>query len=51
MFVPTPRTDIVDGRRKLILGLIWSLVLRFSIAEIKCVPLSRSRPSLPQRTY
>ncbi|GAA5844203.1 hypothetical protein JCM9279_001724 [Rhodotorula babjevae] len=26
--------DIVDGRRKLILGLIWSLVLRFSIAEI-----------------
>ncbi|GAA5987273.1 hypothetical protein JCM5350_008126 [Sporobolomyces pararoseus] len=26
--------DIVDGNRKLILGMIWSLVLRFSIAEI-----------------
>ncbi|GAA6057092.1 hypothetical protein JCM3770_002075 [Rhodotorula araucariae] len=26
--------DIIDGRKKLILGLIWSLVLRFSIADI-----------------
>ncbi|BGP43560.1 alpha-actinin [Rhodotorula kratochvilovae] len=26
--------DIVDGHKKLILGLIWSLVLRFSIADI-----------------
>jgi len=26
--------DIVDGNRKLILGMIWSLVLRFSIADI-----------------
>ncbi|ORY55954.1 calponin homology domain-containing protein [Leucosporidium creatinivorum] len=27
--------DIVDGNRKLILGMIWSLVLRFSIADIQ----------------
>ncbi|KAM0790463.1 hypothetical protein ACM66B_003340 [Microbotryomycetes sp. NB124-2] len=27
--------DIVDGNRKLILGMIWSLVLRFSIADIE----------------
>lgn len=27
--------DVVDGNRKLILGMIWSLVLRFSIADIK----------------
>jgi hypothetical protein len=27
--------DIVDGNEKLILGLIWSLILRFSIAEIR----------------
>ncbi|BGP20152.1 hypothetical protein JCM10213_000763 [Rhodosporidiobolus nylandii] len=26
--------DIVDGNRKLILGMIWSLVLRFAIADI-----------------
>jgi hypothetical protein len=26
--------DIVDGNAKLILGLVWSLILRFSIAEI-----------------
>ncbi|BGP27742.1 actin cross-linking [Rhodotorula toruloides] len=26
--------DVVDGNRKLILGMIWSLVLRFSIANI-----------------
>lgn len=26
--------DIVDGNAKLILGLIWSLILRFSIADI-----------------
>ncbi|GAA5868435.1 hypothetical protein JCM3774_005377 [Rhodotorula dairenensis] len=26
--------DVVDGNRKLILGMIWSLVLRFSIADI-----------------
>lgn len=29
--------DVVDGNRKLILGMIWSLVLRFSIADIKYV--------------
>ncbi|KAK4047110.1 hypothetical protein OIO90_006312 [Microbotryomycetes sp. JL221] len=27
--------DIVDGNRKLILGMIWSLVLRFTIADIE----------------
>ena len=26
--------DVVDGNRKLMLGMIWSLVLRFSIADI-----------------
>lgn len=31
--------DVVDGNRKLILGMIWSLVLRFSIADIKYVSL------------
>jgi hypothetical protein len=27
-------TDIVDGNLKLILGMIWTLILRFTIAEI-----------------
>lgn len=36
------RADIVDGNRKLILGMIWSLVLRFSIADIQCVQLCSS---------
>jgi hypothetical protein len=30
--------DIVDGNRKLILGMVWSVVLRFSIADIRFVP-------------
>ena len=29
--------DIIDGNRKLILGMIWTLILRFTIADIRCV--------------
>jgi hypothetical protein len=29
--------DIVDGNLKLILGLIWTLILRFTITDIKYV--------------
>jgi len=29
--------DIIDGNLKLILGMIWTLVLRFTIADIKSV--------------
>lgn len=32
------RADIVDGNLKLILGMIWTLILRFTIADIRCVP-------------
>ena len=27
--------DIIDGNLKLILGMIWTLILRFTIADIK----------------
>lgn len=40
-----PPIDIVDGNLKLVLGLIWTLVLRFTIADIKFVlflPVFRS---------
>ena len=30
-------TDIIDGNLKLILGMIWTLILRFTIADIKSV--------------
>ena len=30
--------DIVDGNLKLILGLIWTLILRFTIQDIKSHP-------------
>ena len=29
--------DIIDGNMKLILGMIWTLILRFTIADIKYV--------------
>ena len=29
--------DIIDGNLKLILGMIWTLILRFTIADIKLV--------------
>lgn len=32
--------DIVDGNLKLILGMIWTLILRFTIAGIRCVSKS-----------
>ena len=28
-------TDIIDGNLKLILGMIWTLILRFTIADIR----------------
>ena len=28
-------TDIMDGNLKLVLGMIWTLILRFTIADIK----------------
>lgn len=34
-----PRTDIIDGNLKLILGMIWTLILRFTIADIRFVIL------------
>ena len=30
-------TDIIDGNLKLILGMIWTLILRFTIADIRSV--------------
>ena len=29
--------DIIDGNLKLILGMIWTLILRFTIADIRYV--------------
>ena len=30
-----PFTDIIDGNLKLTLGMIWTLILRFTIADIR----------------
>jgi len=30
-------TDIIDGNLKLILGMIWTLILRFTIADIRFI--------------
>lgn len=38
-----PKSDIIDGNLKLILGMIWTLILRFTIADIRSV----SRPPVP----
>ena len=44
--------DVLDGNGKIILGLIWTLILRFTIADIRCVAalsiplLHSSRPLL-----
>jgi hypothetical protein len=32
--------DIIDGNRKLTLGMIWTLILRFTIADIRLVNLA-----------
>jgi Calponin homology (CH) domain len=47
--------DIIDGNLKLILGMIWTLVLRFTIADIKCdlsleSPVSRDKYANCTRT-
>lgn len=34
---PHGRADIIDGNVKLILGMIWTLILRFTIADIRCL--------------
>lgn len=39
-------TDIIDGNLKLILGMIWTLILRFTIADIRCTILSSDTPLL-----
>lgn len=33
----TSTLDIIDGNLKLILGMIWTLILRFTIADIRYV--------------
>lgn len=48
LFLPLPNdtdtlyADIMDGNLKLILGMIWTLILRFTIADIKSVLLLAS---------
>ena len=36
-FASKESTDIIDGNLKLILGMIWTLILRFTIADIRSV--------------
>ncbi|KAH9480827.1 Alpha-actinin-like protein 1 [Psilocybe cubensis] len=38
--------DIIDGNLKLILGMIWTLILRFTIADIRCALIHCHRPDL-----
>ena len=37
VLAPNMSADIIDGNLKLILGMIWTLILRFTIADIKYV--------------
>ncbi len=41
---PQCLTDIIDGNLKLILGMIWTLILRFTIADIRSVRLYPVHP-------
>ncbi|OAF66876.1 hypothetical protein A3Q56_05404 [Intoshia linei] len=45
--------DIVDGEERLILGLIWTLILRFQIQTVKFIPddKSISEPSVSGKCY
>jgi len=36
--------DIIDGNLKLILGMIWTLILRFTIADIRSAQLLHRPP-------
>lgn len=40
--IKTIALDIIDGNLKLILGMIWTLILRFTIADIRSVALGLS---------
>jgi hypothetical protein len=42
--------DIIDGNLKLILGMIWTLILRFTIADIRFV-IYLLAPSLSFRSF
>lgn len=46
---PQCLTDIIDGNLKLILGMIWTLILRFTIADIRSVHFDLLHPSHMQR--
>jgi hypothetical protein len=35
--ISSPHPDIIDGNPKLILGMLWTLILRFTIADIRSV--------------
>lgn len=44
----TSHPDIIDGNLKLILGMIWTLVLRFTIADIRSVVSLLSKRTIAQ---